>query len=74
MSKITDILRNIAHANMDDISVIIKNIDSGNLNTEYFNKLLSDFSIDQSSINEDNFKNCIFQVCYVQGQVFKLGF
>ena len=39
---------------MDDISFIIKKIESGNLDTEYVNKLLSDFSIDQSAINEVN--------------------
>ena len=32
-SKITDIPRNIVHANMDELSVIIKKIYSGNLNT-----------------------------------------
>ena len=42
---------------MDDLCVIIKNIDSGNLNTRYGNKLLSDYIINQSSINVVNFKN-----------------
>ena len=75
-SKITEITRNIAHANMDDHSVIIKNIDLGNLNSEYINKLLSDISIDQSSINEVNFKNgiVIVQICYVQREILKFGF
>ena len=49
---------------MDDLFVIIKDIDSANLNTEYVTKLISDCSIAQYSINEVNFKNGIAIVSF----------
>ena len=56
-SKIIDIPREIAHATMDDLSVIIKMITNANLNTNYRNSLINDFNIDKSTVNEVNFKN-----------------
>ena len=58
-SKIIDIPREISHATMDDLSVIIKKITNANLNTDYINSLFNDFNTDKSTVNEVNFKNGI---------------
>ena len=58
-SKIIYIPREIAHAIMDYISVIIKMITNDNLNVDYINSLFNDFNIDKSTIKEVNFKNGI---------------
>ena len=77
-SKIIDIPREIAHATMDDLSVIIKMITNANLNTNYINSLFNDFNIDKSTVNEVNFKNAVaiisFKTVISKDRFLKLEF